>query len=1147
MSAMKDLTKMAGWEGGGITEDGWDEGHATPDDDLSRGPSPSLPSEVDDYGKEKTASDPLKRQAIGCPDNLPDGSPGCDLWEENTEKYKDVVKDKHRKADSPVNPEDFINSKTKAIAKRSLGILKQIKPEYGEQDIHSNVGGFIKLLFRYQGNWSAGQSLHLFFGNDLSMGDGLGTGDRLDRPAKQVAAGLNEAEAVAVGVLLLRSVRRPSVARYFISWANKNLELAQYSTEESSSVKLLKPAQIFEQEVADFAQDAKNVLRRLGGGKEEAMEFCGLLAENVNWRGLEVGSSEADMPENTSSLVGQISQELDYGLESVGEFITALLRAAGLKRLATYVKRETLREFKSSYQDHGVRAARRERMSKNKDAAWDSALTSEEGIFAEGCPDNLDKEECGEWEANTEKYKDVVKDKHRQAALTLNKKDKTVIRAFSEKESGESKHLSTDGKTLDGSWMGGNKIAEWVGGKIQINDLGSRAAQTVQRSLKKEAPANWFKKAAKPSSKDKAEAKKIFDKLNDKAVMGEWDDVEELEDAFNRGDVPIKTLREIGSGKHDFKAASDPLSALERMARKQMLLPKALRSKIPKLYSQDDNPDPTVWVKFFNAYGHGTWLITEFDGRDQMFGLADLGHPELGYISLSELESLEKMPGLQQIERDSSFRPKPLSEAIKKEHINYRMASKTAARSLKEIAREIRQDWKKVNFAAEPYLDAMGTLNSVQDNYYDDSGQSIVAYFLSNARAWRGPVAKQIKKELKTMIPRYGSLDPMLSLEARLADVNKTAARPLNEIAREIHQDWKKVYFGAVPYLDAMGTLRSINDDYGQDSGQSIVAYFLSNARGWRGPVAKQIKKELKSMLSRRGSDDPLFALEMMAEGCPDNLDDGECQEWEANTEKYKDVVKDQHREAKKNLRILKRNVERLLDDEMVEPRWTDYSGRGMFGKYSALAFACPVHPNDSTGKKLQKWGFSYDNLGMDYIYYLRQTKEASGKTAAHHQDGKDWYVDTAFINASRGFYPRSELKHMGFGEFELVTPDGTLQFDRMRGKNFEGMSGRSHKLYDDAKGKVVAKAIQYAERSKQSVKMSNDPLLALKGKTAARAEVQVLDGDTRSVEWEGTVAQLIKDNDGDDEVKKVVAKLKKGQEHAFGGGAGAHIIIRRV
>ena len=72
--------------------------------------------------------------------------------------------------------------------------------------------------------------------------------------------------------------------------------------------------------------------------------------------------------------------------------------------------------------------------------------------------------------------------------------------------------------------------------------------------------------------------------------------------------------------------------------------------------------------------------------------------------------------------------------------------------------------------------------------------------------------------------------------------------RPLSEIAREIRTDWTKVYFGAVPYLDAMSTLNSIDDDYYMDSGKSIVLYFLANAGTWRGDVARRVKKELKAM-----------------------------------------------------------------------------------------------------------------------------------------------------------------------------------------------------------------------------------------------------------------------------------------------------------
>ena len=72
--------------------------------------------------------------------------------------------------------------------------------------------------------------------------------------------------------------------------------------------------------------------------------------------------------------------------------------------------------------------------------------------------------------------------------------------------------------------------------------------------------------------------------------------------------------------------------------------------------------------------------------------------------------------------------------------------------------------------------------------------------------------------------------------------------RPLYKIAEEISNDWKNVYFGAVPYLEAMHCLNVISDKYGMDSAKSIVLYFLSNATGWRGENARGIKKELNTM-----------------------------------------------------------------------------------------------------------------------------------------------------------------------------------------------------------------------------------------------------------------------------------------------------------
>jgi len=73
-------------------------------------------------------------------------------------------------------------------------------------------------------------------------------------------------------------------------------------------------------------------------------------------------------------------------------------------------------------------------------------------------------------------------------------------------------------------------------------------------------------------------------------------------------------------------------------------------------------------------------------------------------------------------------------------------------RKLSTIALEIAEDWRTVNFAAEPYLTAMSELDSIEDNYYLDDARSEVIYFLSNSSTWRGDTARRIKAELKGLL-----------------------------------------------------------------------------------------------------------------------------------------------------------------------------------------------------------------------------------------------------------------------------------------------------------------------------------------------------------------------------------------------------------
>jgi hypothetical protein len=81
--------------------------------------------------------------------------------------------------------------------------------------------------------------------------------------------------------------------------------------------------------------------------------------------------------------------------------------------------------------------------------------------------------------------------------------------------------------------------------------------------------------------------------------------------------------------------------------------------------------DPMPVVKLFTPDAQATWLLTELDADgDRAYGLCDLGvgMPELGYVSISELESLRGPLGLP-IERDTHFVAKhPLSEYAVRAH-----------------------------------------------------------------------------------------------------------------------------------------------------------------------------------------------------------------------------------------------------------------------------------------------------------------------------------------------------------------------------------------------------------------------------------------------------------------------------------------------
>jgi hypothetical protein len=73
-------------------------------------------------------------------------------------------------------------------------------------------------------------------------------------------------------------------------------------------------------------------------------------------------------------------------------------------------------------------------------------------------------------------------------------------------------------------------------------------------------------------------------------------------------------------------------------------------------------------------------------------------------------------------------------------------------RPIHRIAKDIRLNWPKPYFGAVPYIEAMQTIDSITDRYYDDSAESVVRYFLANAGTWRGEKAREIKAELNSIL-----------------------------------------------------------------------------------------------------------------------------------------------------------------------------------------------------------------------------------------------------------------------------------------------------------------------------------------------------------------------------------------------------------
>ena len=145
-----------------------------------------------------------------------------------------------------------------------------------------------------------------------------------------------------------------------------------------------------------------------------------------------------------------------------------------------------------------------QRLKRRSGSAARSAQVAEEakeGRFEEGKPadptENMSEEDAKKWEAHVdEDGSNIQKSADLSVLAALGDRDRKVVDAFIDQKGMDGKILTTDGKKLELSGMGGGVVAKWDGDLIEFGaDLGSRTYDSIVRAVKKVAPKNLLKKA----------------------------------------------------------------------------------------------------------------------------------------------------------------------------------------------------------------------------------------------------------------------------------------------------------------------------------------------------------------------------------------------------------------------------------------------------------------------------------------------------------------------------------------------------------------------------------------------------------------------------------------------------------------------------
>lgn len=267
---------------------------------------------------------------------------------------------------------------------------------------------------------------------------------------------------------------------------------------------------------------------------------------------------------------------------------------------------------------------------------------------------------------------------------------------------------------------------------------------------------------------------------------------------------------------------------------------------------EKDGSIPKSALSKKESIGVDAELKKEKNAENTVNALLDKGWHGIAIINRLKYDGLEDEQAKQIYYRVFDARPKKIKEASNETHIEHAKKVKPARPC---TANDAKIGGGCFNCGYEPI--------KLTEAFSQDTIEAVGNVVDKNNRSNSRDIFAIVKKKYATKIKGIGDDELLSYIEHLIKTDNEKkklseSARSLSQIAYDISKDWKGVNYAARPYLEAMKTLNSITDSYGQDSGSSVVAYFLSNASSWKGETAKKIKKELNDMLKMRETYNPV-------------------------------------------------------------------------------------------------------------------------------------------------------------------------------------------------------------------------------------------------------------------------------------------------